>query len=173
MTEALSDREKSQVADAALAEADAMNRLEQALMEGVQITCPLVHSFTPGIYIRQIFIPAGAMITSRVHKTEHHFIILKGVIVVKSGFEDVTYHAPYLGITEPGTRRALLAIEDTVWATIHANPDDITDPDLIVEAITDAAANPYIDKDDPRCNGWKTSISPSVICISNKTPKLK
>jgi len=163
----------AEISEARAAEEDAMNRLEAALMDGEQITCPLVHSFTPGIYIRQIFIPAGAMITSRVHKTEHHFIILKGVIVVKSGTEDVVYRAPYMGITDPGTRRALLAIEDTVWATIHANPDDITDPDVIVETITDAANNPLIDPDDPRANGWKTSNSPSVICISNKIPLLR
>ena len=149
-----------------------MNRLEAALVQGEQAICPLIHSFTPGIYIRQIFIPAGTLMTSRVHKTEHHFILLKGVIVVKSDFEDVTYRGPFIGITAPGTRRALLALEDTVWLTIHANPDDITDPDLIIGTITDVADNPFVDQEDPRYNNWKTGISPSLFCISNRLEKL-
>ena len=173
MTEALLERDEPQVADAALAEADAMNRLEEAVSKAEPIAAPLVHSFTPGIYIRQIFIPAGCVATSRVHKTEHHFIILKGVIVVKSGFEDVTYRAPFIGITAPGTRRALVALEDTVWATVHANPDDITDPDVIVEMISDPPDNPLIDLDSPQCSIWKTSVSPSVICISNNTRTIR
>ena len=159
-----------EISEARAAEEDAMNRLEAAVAKAEPVTCPLVHSFTPGIYIRQIFIPAGCVITSRVHKTEHHFILLRGVIAVKSDSEDVIYRAPHVGITQRGTRRALVAIEDTVWATVHANPDDITDPDMLVEMLSDAPLNPLIDQADPRCNIWKKDVSPSVICISNITP---
>lgn len=99
------------------------------------IKLPLRHVFTPGLYTREIFMPAGSKVVSRIHLTEHPYFILKGVVSV---FEDergwVTYHAPFWGITKPGTRRVLYIHEDTVWVTTHVT--DKTDPDEILRDIT-------------------------------------
>jgi len=158
----------------ALTEPTKMDRLEAALAAAEPVVCPLVHSFTPGVYLRQMFVPAGAAITSRIHKTEHHFVLLRGKVLVKSDTEDRIYDAPFLGITPPNTRRAAIALEDTVWMTIHANPDDELDPDVIVEKVTDAPDNPLIlDLTDDRVNIWKTSVSPSVFVISDSLKSLE
>lgn len=63
--------------------------------------------------------------TSKIHKTEHQFIVSKGkaeVWVPGDGWQLIV--APYHGITKAGTRRALKIIEETIWTTFH--PTDKT-----------------------------------------------
>lgn len=91
--------------------------------EGNKIHCPLVHIFTPGMYVRQIFMPKGSLITSKIHKTEHPFIVSMGAVEVSiDGGSAQLIKAPYTGVTQPGTRRILLIQEDCVWTTFHALP---------------------------------------------------
>lgn len=96
-----------------------LNNLEQTLAQYPPVEMPLTHTFTPGLYVRTIFMPKGTMLTSKIHKTEHQFIITQGTVTVRCGETVETYVAPYHGITKPGTRRALFIHEDTVWTTFH------------------------------------------------------
>jgi hypothetical protein len=60
-----------------------VDELEHFMVENYEvIECPLVHRFTPGMYIREIFMPAGSLITSKIHKTEHPYTISKGKFAV-------------------------------------------------------------------------------------------
>lgn len=102
-----------------------------------QIIAPLNHVFTPGLYVREAFLERGSLYTSRIHLTEHPFIISSGIVSVWDDISGwVTYRAPHTGITKPGTRRVLFIHEDTIWSTCHANPTNETDPDKIIMAIT-------------------------------------
>lgn len=82
--------------------------------------CKYEHSFTKGIYIRKMFIPKGIVIVTKIHKTQHPYFIMQGDVTVVTEDGEVRIKAPYTGITEPGTQRALFTHEDTVWITIHA-----------------------------------------------------
>ena len=61
---------------------DNIDVLELALItDGEPIVCPVKHTFTPGFYIREIFMPKGVdgkvnIVTSRVHNTFHPFFVL-------------------------------------------------------------------------------------------------
>jgi hypothetical protein len=93
-----------------------------------------VHRFTPGLYIREIFMPAGMLCVSKVHNTEHPYIISKGVVSVFIPGKGVdVLSAPHTGITLPGTRRLLYIHEDVIWTTFH--PTDLTDLEEIEQAI--------------------------------------
>lgn len=110
------------------------------------VEMPVTHRFTPGMYIREIFIPAGTLLTSAIHKTEHPFVISKGRIAVISENEGrVIYEAPFTGITQPGTRRVLHAETDTIWTTFHAT--DETDVSKICLAILEPHVNPLLPED--------------------------
>lgn len=123
-----------------------IDQLEAAMVCGVPVEMPVTHRFTPGLYIREIFIPAGTLLTSAVHWTEHPFVISKGRIEVISEAEGrVVYEAPHTGITRPGTRRALHALTDTVWTTFHAT--DETDVGKICAAILAPHQNPLLPDD--------------------------
>ena len=106
------------------------------------IELPLIHIFTPKLYGRIIHMRAGAILTSRTHKYEHQFVISQGCIQVINELtgEKQTFKAPYHGITKAGTRRALLALTDTMWHTFHVT--NLTDPDEIVKEVTEDHYNP-------------------------------
>jgi hypothetical protein len=107
-----------------------IDQLEQAMLStGSVIDLPLIHRFLDGLYVREIHMPAGTLATSKIHKTEHPFVILRGRVSVYVPGEDHVEHltGPHFGITRPGTRRVLYMHEDTVWITFHRNPTTTTD----------------------------------------------
>ena len=74
------------------------------------------------------------MLTSMTHKTQHPFVISQGSVKVTSDNEgSIIYEAPYTGVTEPNTRRALHALTDVVWTTFHVTNE--TDVAKIAEEI--------------------------------------
>ena len=88
--------------------------------------------------------PKDSVITSKIHKTEHPFIVSKGVVSVSiDAGEWQLIEAPYSGITKPGTRRILWVHEDTIWTTIHANPDNENENE-IEERIIEKHENPLL-----------------------------
>ena len=97
------------------------------------IDLPLVHRFTPGLYIREIRAPAGTLATTFIHKTEHPFVLSQGVVSIFNDGETIHVEAPYTGITKPGTRRVVLVHVDCVWTTFH--PTNLTDIDQIEREI--------------------------------------
>lgn len=111
-------------------ESGAVDVLEARLRELPQAEMPVRHAFTPGFYVRQIFIPAGTLLTSKIHRTRHPFVITRGDISVWTKQAGVQrFSAPHTGITEPGTRRVLFAHAATVWTTFHAT--ELTDLEAI------------------------------------------
>lgn len=135
-----------------------IDELEAAIVasDKPRVECPITHRFTPGLYIREILIPAGTLLTSMEHRFEHPFVISKGRIEVFSEAEGaVTYEAPHCGITKPGTRRGLLAITDTVWTTFHVT--DETDVEKIGEAILAPHFNPLLENNDSALEAWRLS----------------
>lgn len=136
-----------------------LDELEAAIVasDKPRVDCPVTHRFTPGLYIREILIPAGTLLTSMEHRFEHPFVISKGKVEVYSETEGaVIYSAPHTGITKPGTRRGILALEDTVWITFHVT--DETDVEKIGEAILAPHFNPLLPDNNPRLEGWRKSI---------------
>lgn len=98
-----------------------LDELEVSMLENCEpVHCLTTHKFTDGMYIREIFMPAGSLITSKIHKTEHPYVISYGKTAVSiDGNEWNEITAPYTGITIPGTRRVLYVIEDCIWTTFH------------------------------------------------------
>lgn len=122
-----------------------LDALEGYLSSNIQpVEAPVTHRFTPGLYIREIFMPAGTVATTKIHKTEHPYVISKGKVsvYVEGGGID-TIVAPFTGITKPGTRRLIYVHEDTVWTTFHVTPH--TDIKLIEADIIEPHVNPLLE----------------------------
>lgn len=102
-----------------------------------RVDAPVKHRFSPGLYTREIFMPAGSAHRSKIHKSNHQFIVSQGACMVsENGGPSVLMVAPFHGETKPGTWRALLIIMDCIWTTMHVT--DKTDlaeieKDLILE----------------------------------------
>lgn len=112
------------------AEHEQLDALERFIYQHSQpVELPVRHIFTPGLYAREMSAPAGSVITSKIHKTRHQFILSRGRLRVWIAGKTVEISAPFHGITEPGTRRAAIVLEDCVWTTFH--PTDLTDVEAI------------------------------------------
>ena len=97
-----------------------IDELEATMIDFMEpIVVPVKHLFTNGMYIREVTIPAGSLLTSKIHKTEHPFTISKGKVMVMADGDWTELTAPYTGITKAGTRRIVLVLEDCVWTTYH------------------------------------------------------
>jgi len=90
--------------------------------------CPLKHSFCDGVYVREIFIPRGIILTGKIHKHEHPNFLMSGTVevITESGGKE-TLTGPVAMISPSGTKRALHAVTDLVWITVHHNPTNTQD----------------------------------------------
>lgn len=118
-----------------------VTELANAMTKLPQVPQPLKHRFFPGLYVREIFNPAGSLIVTKMHKTCHMHMVVKGRISVWiEGIGVKVYEAGHIGTTSPGTRRIIYAHEDTVFMTWHVtdktNVDEI-EKDCVYEETND------------------------------------
>ena len=118
-----------------------VDRLESALMDLPQVDCPVRHHFAPGIYAREMTIPAGTVVTGAVHKTDNLVVVSMGrlKIVTPDGTREVAAGETLL--CKAGMKNAVYALEDSRWTNILANPDNETDTDILVEKYVEAKAS--------------------------------
>ena len=117
-----------------------VDRLERANCELPQVDCPIRHYFAPGLYAREITIPAGTTVTGAVHRTENLVVVSMGrmLIVTEDGKREV--RAGDTIVCPAGMKNAVVALEDSRWTNFLANPDNITDLDQLVEVFTESKA---------------------------------
>lgn len=111
-------------------EADArlkLARMEEFLSKFEQAEFEVKHIFTEGVYIREIFLPAGSLVVGKLHRHNHFNFISKGEVTVFTKDGLATYTAPVSMISTAGTKRAVYAHTDVVWSTVHHNPENETD----------------------------------------------
>lgn len=97
--------------------------LENELTKLPQVEIIPTHRFAEGLYVREIVIPKGTLLTGKIHKASHVNIISKGDITVMTEDGLMRIKAPFTMISKPGTKRVGYAHEDTVWTTVHATQE--------------------------------------------------
>lgn len=103
---------------------DTVRDMQQQLSESPdQIDVPVQHHFAPGVYMRQMDAAAGTLVVSKMHRTEHMNILLKGSLTVatEDGIQLMT--APCVLKSMPGTKRIGYFHEDSSWITVHPTSD--------------------------------------------------
>lgn len=121
-----------------------INECELAMRNIGSVDFPLRHYFMPGVYLREMFVPKGGWITSKVHKTTHGYIVSAGAINVITPKELVRVVAPYTGESKAGVRRMGFVLEDCIWTTIHANPDNCKDIPTLEARLFKTYKNPLL-----------------------------
>lgn len=117
-----------------------VDRLETAVCALLQVDCPVRHYFAPGLYAREMTIPAGTVVTGAVHKFENIIVVSMGrlQIVTDTGTREVK--AGDTLICKPGMKNAVVALDDSRWTNFLPNPDNITDTDKLTEIYTESKA---------------------------------
>ena len=125
-----------------------IDKLEIEMAKYPAVNCPVTHTFRNGYYEREVFMEAGKgglLIVSKIHDTDHEFVISEGVVAVKvNDGKWELLRAPYLGKTKKGTRRVLFVIENTRWRTFHKLEEGETTPEQVEERIIRKYDHPYV-----------------------------
>lgn len=105
---------------------DVVVALEQQLrtMPQVDLAATTQHYFVESplgrLYARELHAPVGMAMTGKVHRFENLNVLVKGRVRMLAdneiGYEDIT--APLTIVSPPGTKRAGLFLEDSIWITI-------------------------------------------------------
>lgn len=89
--------------------------LEAQMRDMPQVELETSHYWADGMYARVLTIPAGTLIVGKVHKKSHFYIVAKGKVQV--GLD--IYEASSVIVSRPGAKRAIYALEDSIFMTIH------------------------------------------------------
>lgn len=96
----------------------------------------ITHHFGTGVYGRELFIPAGNVISSKIHRGKTFNVIAKGRISVIDPYKGFnTYEGPFCFVSDRLTKRIVIAQTDTLWITSHENPNNSEDLDEIESRI--------------------------------------
>ena len=141
----MSDKQEIAKKEQRLQKRSGIMELQNSLMEfvdgenvvkGDSEVFPLKHTFTDGIYIRQMSMKKDSFVIGKIHKHNHVWFLLTGMISVADENDTVDHIAPCYVEAPAGSKRMIYAHEDSIWVNIHANPTNTKDlkelEDLII-----------------------------------------
>lgn len=96
-----------------------VNQAEAEMLKLPQLDLPVIHHFSYGVYGRELRIPAGTILTGKIHKFPQLNVLLKGEmsVLTENGIERV--RAPFVVSSPAGTKRIAYTHEDCAWLTVH------------------------------------------------------
>lgn len=115
---------------------NAIHEIGLAMEDLPQCEQELEHFYADGLYGRKWSCSKGNIVVTEIHTVQHISSLIKGKLVVASPDGMQILEAPQFFVTEPGTQRVLLVVEDAVFTTVHANPTGEKDPDKLKKMFT-------------------------------------
>ena len=106
----------------------------KASFENEGDTFPLKHTIENGVYVREIFLPKGALLTGRVHNFDHMSFIPIGDVTVMTPEGTERIVGPKRWGSRSGTKRLIQVNDDTIWMTFHIS-DKSTVEELEAELV--------------------------------------
>jgi len=100
-----------------------LQEIQNDCLKMEQVDLPILHDFSPGLYVRRIFMPKGTFVIGRTHKTEHLNIAMSGAANVMMNGEITFIKAPTVIKSDAGVRKVFYILEDMIWATTHATEE--------------------------------------------------
>lgn len=97
--------------------------LQTYLLTQPQVEAPVIHSFGPGIYIREVTLKAGTIAVGHHQNFEHQNIVLKGhVRMLRDDGSTFDVVGPTMFVGKPG-KKAGYAVKDTVWLNVYSTEE--------------------------------------------------
>tara|TARA_R100000458_G_C8277141_1_gene252594 strand:- start:125 stop:604 length:480 start_codon:yes stop_codon:yes gene_type:complete len=97
------------------------------IVKGDTEVFPLKHTFTDGIYIRQMSMKKDSAVIGKIHKNPHVWFLLSGCLSVASETSSKDYKAPCYVEAPAGSKRVIYAHEDSIWVNVYPNPSNTKD----------------------------------------------
>lgn len=108
-----------------------LKELENQLAKLEQVDIPTNHTFSGGVYIREIAVPKGTIIIGKRHRKESCNILMKGSMILYMGENIPTQKitGPLLFTSPPNTKKMAYCEDDVIFLNIH--PTNETDLEKI------------------------------------------
>ena len=110
--------------------------IEQEIGAMPQVTLPVEHYQIDGVYVRSLFLPAGTLLTGKIHNFENIAILAQGTIRVSNGTDAYVLTAPRIIVDKPGVKRIGYAETDVTFITVHKTANTEID-DIEKELVSD------------------------------------
>lgn len=115
-----------------------IEQVESHLLDMPQVECPVVHHFGPGIYIREVTLPAGTLAIGHAQRFDHLNVMLTGAVaMVGDDGKTKVLRAPMIFVGKPG-RKLGYVLETCIWQNIYATEE--RDIDKLEETFLDKSA---------------------------------
>ena len=115
--------------------AEKVEKLLAQVEQMPQVDCQTKHYFGPSIYIREVTMPAGAVVIGKPHRKEHMCVMLQGrMIIVDAEGNQKELVAPMTFVGSAG-RKVAYILETTVFQNILAT--DEKDIDVLENMLVD------------------------------------
>lgn len=118
-----------------------------------QAEMPIAHLFVEGQYLRELDIPKDTIVIGKRHKCASVDILLAGsLILVKESIDGklskpILVEAPYVGVSEPGTRKIGRALSDVsflnTFATLKTTVEEVENEMVYDELDVAQLREPY------------------------------
>lgn len=142
---------------------DDVEALQSAMMQLPQAPgMTTTHFFGGGMYCRRIAIPAGRIIVSKVHNTEHMFIGCVGELMVAGQGENYTLRPGDVVVSPVGTKRVVFSVTDVVVMTVHKT-NQVSVDNLEEELMSDDGLSLYDVNNQPKVGVLVQSITPPTL----------
>jgi hypothetical protein len=100
-----------------------MDEFECRLIDFPQTDCPVTHHFGPGVYIREVKIPAGSLVLGHKHRNPHVNILVSGRLKLMGENNCITELVAPAVISTLGGRKLAYAIDETIWQNVYATEE--------------------------------------------------
>tara|TARA_R110001592_G_scaffold38699_1_gene127587 strand:+ start:154 stop:630 length:477 start_codon:yes stop_codon:yes gene_type:complete len=115
----------------------------ELVFKGNTNNCPLTHSFSEGVYIREMAMPKGSVVIGAIHNISHTWFLMKGCLIIATEDGVDQYEAPVYFNAKPGHKRILRALTESIFINVHPNPNNITDTDELEKILTSKSYDNY------------------------------
>lgn len=130
-----------------------IRELEAAIVEQMEpVEAPVTHHFADGIYGREMLIPAGTILTGKIHRFSTLNLLLKGDITVTTPEGVRRIQAPAIFVSPPGCKKVGYAHTDVIWVNVH--PTKLTDVAAIEQKFI-VPEEPALEKENIPCLGQR------------------
>ena len=116
-------------------------RIEKEILAMPQVTLPIEHFHIKGVYVRKGFIPAGTILTGKIHNFESIAILAKGRIRITNGTDSYIISEGHIMVDKPGVKRLGYAETDVIFITVHRT--DNTEIEAIEKELVSATFEEY------------------------------
>ena len=107
---------------------------------------PIKHSFADQIYIRQMDMKQGQFVIGAIHNHQHAWFLMKGRVLINNNGEEIEHIAPCYTVSEPGSKRFIYALEDSIFVNVHKNPSNTKDIEKLKKEIVSFTIEKFKEK---------------------------